>query len=169
MTRVRNGCKVFSGAVRPSQHEVVFPPIAQPELEHPQFTDYPGLAIERSNQVWVMDICYIPMRQGLVYLAAVMDWCSRRILAWRLSNSLTTDFCSEAVEEAIAHHGRPELFNSDQGSQFTDSGFVALLAAPRDNVFVERFWRSIKYEEVYLHAYDSIAEANKFQLRTLDR
>lgn len=130
-----------------------------------------GLAIERPNQVWAMDICYIPMRQGFVYLAAVMDWCSRRILAWRLSNSLTTDFCIEAVEEAIAHHGRPELFNSDQGSQFTDSGFVALLAAHgivqsmdgkgcwRDNVFVERFWRSIKYEEVYLHAYDSIAEA----------
>jgi putative transposase len=148
------------------------PHLSKPHPEHRVFPyRLRGLAIERPNQVWAMDICYIPMRQGFVYLAAVMDWCSRRILAWRLSNSLTTDFCIEAVEEAIAHHGRPELFNSDQGSQFTDSGFVALLAAHgivqsmdgkgcwRDNVFVERFWRSIKYEEVYLHAYDSIAEA----------
>lgn len=148
------------------------PHLSKPHPEHRVFPyRLRGLAIERPNQVWAMDICYIPMRQGFVYLAAVMDWCSRRILAWRLSNSLTTDFCIEAVEEAIAHHGRPELFNSDQGSQFTDSGFVALLAAHgivqsmdgkgcwRDNGFVERFWRSIKYEEVYLHAYDSIAEA----------
>lgn len=148
------------------------PHLSKPHPEHRVFPyRLRGLAIERPNQVWAMDICYIPMRQGFVYLAAVMDWCSRRIVAWRFSNSLTTDFCIEAVEEAIAHHGRPELFNSDQGSQFTDSGFVALLAAHgivqsmdgkgcwRDNVFVERFWRSIKYEEVYLHAYDSIAEA----------
>lgn len=118
-----------------------------------------------------MDICYIPMQRGFVYLAAVMDWSSRKIPAWRLSNSLTTDFCLEAVEEAIARYGRPEIFNTDQGSQFTDGGFAALLATHgilqsmdgkgcwRDNVFVERFWRSIKYEEVYLHAYESIAEA----------
>jgi putative transposase len=127
------------------------------------------LAIERPNQVWAMDLCYIPMQRGFVYLAAVMDWSSRKILAWRLSNSLTSDFCIEAVEEAIARYGRPEIFNTDQGSQFIDNAFVTLLATHkivpsmegvwRDNVFVERFWRSIKYEEVYLHAYDSIAEA----------
>jgi transposase InsO family protein len=147
-------------------------PLSQPHPEHRVFPyRLRGLAIERPNQVWAMDICYIPMRQGLVYLTAVMDWGSRRILAWRLSNSLTTDFCIEAVEEAIARYGRPEVFNTDQGSQFTDGEFVTLLASHgilqsmdgkgcwRDNVFVERFWRSIKYEEVYLHAYDSIAEA----------
>jgi putative transposase len=148
------------------------PHLSQPPPEHRVFPyRLRGLSIERPNQVWAMDICYIPMRRGFVYLAAVMDWCSRKVLAWRLSNSLTTDFCIEAVEEAIARYGRPEVFNTDQGSQFTDGEFVALLASHgilqsmdgkgcwRDNVFVERFWRSVKYEEVYLHAYDSIAEA----------
>ncbi len=148
------------------------PNLSKPHPEHRVFPyRLRGLAIERPNQVWAMDLCYIPMQRGFVYLAAVMDWSSRKILAWRLSNSLTSDFCIEAVEEAIARYGRPEIFNTDQGSQFIDNAFVTLLATHkivqsmdgkgcwRDNVFVERFWRSIKYEEVYLHAYDSIAEA----------
>ena len=130
-----------------------------------------GLAIERSNQVWAMDITYIPMARGFVYLAAVMDWFSRRVLAWRLSITMEVDFCLEAVEEALARHGRPEIFNTDQGSQFTSAAFTGLLldngiaismdgrGAWRDNVFVERLWRSVKYEEVYLRAYDSVGDA----------
>jgi putative transposase len=119
-----------------------------------------GLAVERPNQVWAMDITYIPMARGFVYLAAVVDWFSRRVLAWRLSITLEVDFCVEAVEEALARHGRPEIFNTDQGSQFTSAAFTGLLldntiaismdgrGAWRDNVFVERLWRSVKYEEV---------------------
>ena len=119
-----------------------------------------GLAIERPNQLWAMDITYIPMARGFVYLAAVVDWFSRRILAWRLSITLEVDFCLEAVEEALARHGKPEIFNTDQGSQFTSTVFTGLLlkngiaismdgrGAWRDNVFVERLWRSVKYEEV---------------------
>jgi putative transposase len=130
-----------------------------------------NLPIERANHVWCADITYIPMRQGFLYLFAVLDWSTRKVLAWRLSNSLTTDFCVDAVEDAIARHGLPEIFNTDQGSQFTAADFVALLkgheiqismdgkGAWRDNVFVERFWRSIKYEEVYLRAYESASEA----------
>jgi putative transposase len=129
------------------------------------------VAVVRPNQVWAMDITYIPMRRGFVYLAAVVDWFSRRVLAWRVSISMAADFCLEAVEEALARFGRPEIFNTDQGSQFTSLDFTKLLAdhkiaismdgkgAWRDNVFVERLWRSVKYEEVYLRAYDSVAEA----------
>ena len=129
------------------------------------------ISIEQPNHVWCADITYIPMRQGFLYLFAVLDWATRKVLAWRLSNSLTTDFCVDAVEDAIARHGLPEIFNTDQGSQFTAADFVALLkgheiqismdgkGAWRDNVFVERFWRSIKYEEVYLRAYESASEA----------
>ena len=129
------------------------------------------LPITRPNQVWAMDITYIPMARGFVYLAAVVDWFSRRVLAWRLSITLEAAFCIEAVEEALAHYGRPEIFNTDQGSQFTSHDFTQVLlkhaiaismdgkGAWRDNVFVERLWRSIKYEEVYLKAYDSVAEA----------
>ena len=118
-----------------------------------------------------MDITYIPMARGFVYLAAVVDWFSRRVLAWRLSITLETAFCIEAVEEALAHYGRPEIFNTDQGSQFTGEAFTGALTrngiaismdgkgAWRDNVFVERLWRSVKYEEVYLRAYDTVAEA----------
>ena len=121
-----------------------------------------GLAVERPNQVWAMDITYIPMARGFVYLAAVIDWFSRRVLAWRVSITMEVDFCLEAVEEALAQHGRPEIFNTDQGSQFTSAAFTGLLlengiaismdgrGAWRDNVFVERLWRSVKYEEVYL-------------------
>jgi putative transposase len=130
-----------------------------------------GMKIARPNQVWAMDITYIPMVRGFVYLAAVVDWFSRRVLAWRLSITLEVEFCIEAVEEALARHGTPEIFNTDQGSQFTSAAFTGLLketgiaismdgkAAWRDNVFVERLWRSVKYEEVYLHAYASVAEA----------
>ena len=130
-----------------------------------------NLPIERPNHVWAMDITYLPMKRGFVYLAVVLDWATRRILSWRLSNSLTADFCVEALEEAVARHGAPEIVNTDQGSQFTSSEFIGTLEAHgiaismdgkgcwRDNVFVERLWKSIKYEEVYLRAYDSVSEA----------
>ncbi len=129
------------------------------------------LPVTRPNQVWAMDITYIPMARGFVYLAAVVDWFSRRVLAWRLSITLEAAFCIEAVEEALARYGRPEIFNTDQGSQFTSTAFTDVLlkneiaismdgkGAWRDNVFVERLWRSIKYEEVYLRAYDGVSEA----------
>jgi putative transposase len=141
----------------------------------PGHTVYPyllrKLPVTRPNQVWAMDITYIPMARGFVYLAAVVDWFSRRVLAWRLSITLEAAFCIEAVEEALARYGRPEIFNTDQGSQFTSTAFTDVLlkneiaismdgkGAWRDNVFVERLWRSIKYEEVYLRAYDSVSEA----------
>lgn len=143
--------------------------------KHPRHKVYPyllrGLNIERANQVWCTDISYIPMRHGFLYLCAIMDWATRRILAWRLSNTLTTDFCIEALEEAIACYGSPEIFNSDQGSQFTDEDFTGVLKKHgiaismdgrgrwRDNVFIERFWRSLKYEEVYVRAYADGREA----------
>jgi putative transposase len=130
-----------------------------------------GLKVERPNQVWAMDITYIPMARGFVYLAAVVDWFSRRVLAWRLSITMEAGFCVEALEEALARQGKPEIFNTDQGSQFTSQAFTgALIGADiaismdgkgswRDNVFVERLWRTIKYEEVYLRAYDSVSDA----------
>jgi putative transposase len=139
-----------------------------------------GLAVERANQVWAMDITYIPMARGFVYLAAVVDWFSRRVLAWRVSVTMEADFCLEAVEEALARHGKPSIFNTDQGSQFTSTDFTGLLLANqiaismdgrgswRDNVFVERLWRSLKYEEVYLRAYETVAEARKLIGRYLD-
>lgn len=129
------------------------------------------LAVTRPNQVWAMDITYIPMARGFVYLTAVVDWFSRRVLAWRISISMDVSFCIEAVEEALSKYGAPEIFNTDQGSQFTSMAFTGLLrdngiaismdgrGAWRDNVFVERLWRSIKYEEVYLRAYDTVSEA----------
>lgn len=138
------------------------------------------LAVERPNQVWAMDITYIPMARGFVYLAAVVDWFSRRVLAWRLSITLEVEFCLEAVEEALARCGRPEIFNTDQGSQFTSTAFTGLLldnaiaismdgrGSWRDNVFVERLWRSVKYEEVYLRAYDSVGDARASLGRYLD-
>lgn len=131
-----------------------------------------GLAIERVNQVWAADITYIPMARGFLYLVAVMDWVSRYVLAWRLSNLLDASFCIEALEEALSQ-GRPEIFNTDQGSQFTDEHFTGVLGAHgvaismdgrgrfSDNIFVERLWRSLKYEEIYLHACESVAEARQ--------
>jgi putative transposase len=132
-----------------------------------------GLAIDRPNYVWATDITYIPMARGFVYLVAVMDWFARRILAWRLSNTMEASFCIDAVEEALAKHGCPQIFNTDQGSQFTSAEFTGVLinnnisismdgkGAWRDNVFVERFWRTIKYEEIYLHAYEGVGEARQ--------
>ncbi len=129
------------------------------------------LAVERPNQVWAMDITYIPMARGFVYLAAVVDWYSRRVLSHRVSITMEADFCIEALQEALAKHGRPEIFNTDQGSQFTSTDFTGVLldnaiaismdgkGAWRDNVFVERLWRSVKYEEVYLRAYDTVSDA----------
>jgi putative transposase len=130
-----------------------------------------GLMIERANQVWAADITYIPMARGFLYLVAVMDWASRAVLAWRLSNTLDVAFCVEALEGALARHGRPEIFNTDQGAQFTSAVFtgrlkqagVAISMDGRgrwlDNVFVERLWRSLKYEEVHLKAYGDGREA----------
>jgi len=130
-----------------------------------------GLAVERPTQVWAMDITYIPMARGFGYLAAVMDWYTRRVLAWRVSVTMEVDFCIEAVEEALATYGRPAIVNTDQGSQFTSAAFTGLLlenkialsmdgrGSWRDNVFVERLWRSVKYEAVYLRAYDSVGDA----------
>jgi len=129
------------------------------------------LEITRPNQVWAMDITYIPMARGFVYLAVVLDWFSRRILAWRLSITMEVSFCVAALEDALAHHGKPAIVNTDQGSQFTGSAFTGVLTkqsiaismdgkgAWRDNVFVERLWRTIKYEEVYLRAYESVSDA----------
>src|SRR5437870_5526163 len=130
-----------------------------------------GLAIERVNQVWCSDITYIPMAKGFLYLVVVMDWVSRAVLAWRLSNTLGADFCVAALEEALSRYGRPEIFNTDQGSQFTSDDFTGTLkdhgitisrdgkGRCMDNIFVERLWRSLKYEEVYLNAYANVAEA----------
>jgi putative transposase len=131
-----------------------------------------GLAIERVHQVWAADITYIPMAHGFLYLVAVMDWVSRYVLSWRLSNLLEAGFCIEALEEALLK-GRPEIFNTDQGSQFTDDGFTGVLRAHgvaismdgrgrfADNIFVERLWRSLKYEEVYLNAYENVTQARR--------
>lgn len=139
-----------------------------------------GLLIERANHVWATDITYIPMARGWVYLAAVMDWASRRVLAHRVSISMDTAFCLEALEEALARYGRPEIFNTDQGSQFTSDAFTGKLlehgvaismdgrGSWRDNVFVERLWRSVKYEEVYLRAYESVAQARESIARYID-
>jgi putative transposase len=144
---------------------------------HPGHRVFPYLlrdrAITAPNHVWAMDITYIPMRRGFVYLAAVLDWATRRVLAWRLSNTLTADFCLDALDSAIRDYGLPTILNTDQGSQFTGTAFVGVVqqhgiqlsmdgkGAWRDNLFVERLWKSVKYEEVYLHAYDTVAEAQR--------
>ncbi len=129
------------------------------------------LPVTRPNQVWATDITYIPMARGFVYLVAIVDWFSRRVLSWRVSITLEVDFCIEALEEALARFGKPDIFNTDQGSQFTSTDFTGVLKREeiaismdgkgcwRDNVFVERLWRSVKYEEVYLQAYASVPEA----------
>jgi putative transposase len=139
-----------------------------------------GIEVTRPDQVWAMDITYIPMARGFVYLAVVLDWFSRRVLSWRLSITMEASFCIAALEDALARHGKPDIFNTDQGSQFTGAAFTGALAergitismdgkgAWRDNVFVERLWRSIKYEEVYLRAYDSVSEARSSIGRYLD-
>ena len=144
---------------------------------HPKHPVYPyllkNLTIDRPNHVWATDITYIPMRRGFVYLVATLDWATRKVLAHRVSISMTTDFCVEALEEAIARYGTPEIFNTDQGSQFTSADFTQVLTDNGikismdgkgrwvDNVFVERLWRSVKYEHVYLHAYENVTEARE--------
>ena len=144
-------------------------------VRHPEHRTYPyllrGLVIDRPDQVWCADITYIPMRRGFLYLVAIMDWYSRKVLAWRLSNTMDVEFCIAALEEAMMKHGRPEIFNTDQGSQFTSPRFTEILrdAGVRlsmdgrgrwlDNVFIERLWRSLKYECVYLHAFETGSEA----------
>src|SRR6059036_837214 len=139
-----------------------------------------GMEIMRPNQVWAMDITYIPMARGFVYLTVVLDWATRRVLSWRLSITMEAAFCVETLHDAMARHGKPEIFNTDQGSQFTGSAFTGALAsngiaismdgkgAWRDNVFVERLWRSVKYEEVYLRAYDNVSDARASIGRYLD-
>ena len=138
------------------------------------------LAVTRPNQVWAMDITYVPMARGFVYLTAVIDWFSRKVLAWRLSVTLETGPCMEALKEAMHRHGPPEIMNTDQGTQFTSVDFIKALkdadiqismdgkGAWRDNVFVERLWRTIKYEEVYLRAYDSVSAARESLRRYID-
>ena len=147
---------------------------------HPEHRVYPyllrGLAIERPNQVWCADITYIPVNRGFLYLVAIMDWASRYVLAWQLSNTLDASFCTDALDEALARHGAPEIFNTDQGSQFTSFVFTGRLQAAgirismdgrgryMDNIFIERLWRSLKYEAIYLHEI-----ADGFQARRLIR
>jgi len=151
---------------------------------HPTHKVYPyllrGLKIERANEVWATDITYIPMACGWVYLCAIVDWASRRVLSHRVSISMDASFCVEALEEAFNKYGRPEIFNTDQGSQFTSEEFTEALKARgvqismdgrgawRDNIFIERLWRTIKYEEIYLHAYDSVAQAKAGIARYID-
>jgi putative transposase len=132
-----------------------------------------NLVIERPNHVWATEFTYVPMRRGFVYLVAILDWATGKVLAWRLSNTLTADFCVEALQEALARYAKPEIFNIDQGSQFTSVDFTEVLnqqgiqismdgrGSWRDNVFVERLRRTIKYEEIYIHAYDSASEAQR--------
>ena len=148
------------------------PNTSKPRKEHKK---YPyllkGLNIDKPNQVWATDITYLPMKRGFLYLVAIIDWYSRYVLSWRISNTLDTDFCIDALNDALSHHGKPEIFNTDQGSQFTSEDFTALLEKNGikismdgkgrwvDNVFVERLWRSLKWEEVYPKCYDSVFEA----------
>ena len=139
-----------------------------------------GVEITQPNQVWAMDITYIPMERGYVYLAVVLDWFSRRVLSWSVSITMEAAFCVETLEDALARHGKPNIFNTDQGSQFTSEAFTGVLikngiaismdgkGAWRDNVFVERLWRSVKYEEVYLRAYDTASEARASIGRYID-
>lgn len=145
------------------------PNTSKPSPEHPKFPYLlRGLAIERPNQVWAADITYIPMARGFGYLVAIIDWYSRRVLSWRLSNSLDTGFCLEALDDALDAYGVPEIFNTDQGCQFTSAEFTKRLRDREikvsmdgkgrciDNIFIERLWRSLKYEEIYLNVYDNL-------------
>lgn len=128
------------------------------------------VAIERSDQVWSADITYVPMPHGFAYLVAIIDWRSRKVLAWRISNTLDASFCVDCLQQALADFGKPEIFNTDQGCQFTSEAFTSVLKAngvaismdgrgrALDNVFIERLWRSVKYEDIYLHGYETIAE-----------
>jgi putative transposase len=184
---VAEGCKIGRRHVKTLMQrmgiEALYrrPRTTKPEPGH---KIYPYLlratAVTRPNQVWAMDITYIPMARGFVYLAVVLDWFSRRVLSWRLSITMEAAFCVATLEDALARHGKPDIFNTDQGLQFTSEVFTGVLAsndiaismdgkgAWRDNVFVERLWRSVKYEEVYLKAYDNVSEARSSIGRYLD-
>ena len=144
---------------------------------HPQNKIYPyllrGMTISKPNQVWCADISYIPMRRGFLYLVAIMDWASRKVLSWRLSNTMDADFCVAALDEALARYGKPDIFNTDQGSQFTSDAFTGTLKDAdirismdgkgrwMDNVMIERLWRSLKYECIYLHAFETGSEVRQ--------
>ena len=185
---LNKGCKVGRSHIRTLMRkmgiEAIYkkPCLSEP---HPGHTIYPyllrGLSITEGNAVWATDITYIPMAKGFCYLVAIMDWASRKVLSWRLSNTLDTSFCIEALEEAISCYGTPQIFNTDQGSQFTSDAFTQILKNHNirismdgrgrwmDNVLIERLWKSVKYEEVYLKAYSSIAEARKELAKYFDR
>ena len=173
----RLGIKVGRKRVKRLMAKMGLSPIYQKpktSTPHPRHPVYPyllkGLVIDRPNQVWCADITYIPMRKGFLYLVAIMDWATRKVLAWRLSNTMEADFCIEALEEALARFGKPDIFNTDQGSQFTSPRFTGVLKDAgvqismdgrgrwMDNVFIERLWRSMKYECVYLHAFETGSE-----------
>jgi putative transposase len=176
----RQGHAVGRHRVRRLMRKMGLTPIYQPprtSQPHPQHKVYPyllkGLEIARPNHVWCADITYIPMRRGFLYLVAIMDWATRKVLAWRLSNTMEADFCVEALREAMARYGRPEIFNTDQGSQFTSFEFTQVLKDAEvkismdgrgrwiDNRFIERLWRSLKYECVYLQAFETGSEARR--------
>jgi putative transposase len=174
----RQGHAAGRHRVRRLMRKMRLVPIYQPprtSQPHPQHKVYPyllkGLEITRPNHVWCTDITYIPMRRGFLYLVAIMDWATRKVLAWRLSNTMEADFCVEALREAMDRHGKPEIFNTDQGSQFTSLEFTQVLKDAEvkismdgrgcwiDNRFIERLWRSLKYECVYLQAFETGSEA----------
>lgn len=176
----RRGHPVGRHRVRRLMRKMGLTPIYQTprtSQPHPQHRIYPyllrNLTIERPNHVWCADITYIPMRRGFLYLVAIMDWATRKVLAWRLSNTMDAGFCIEALDEAMARFGKPEIFNTDQGSQFTSADFTGKLKAAGikismdgrgrwiDNRFIERLWRSLKYECVYLHAFETGSEARR--------
>ena len=175
-----NGHSVGSKRVRRLMRLMHLVPIYQhpkTTVPHPTHKKYPyllrGMGINRSNQVWCTDITYIPMRKGFLYFVAIMDWYSRKVLSWRLSATMDVDFCTDALEEALSKYGRPEIFNTDQGSQFTSTEFTTMLESRgiqismdgrgrwRDNVMVERLWRSLKYECVYIYAFENGTEARE--------
>jgi putative transposase len=176
----RQGHAVGRHRVRRLMRKMGLTPIYQPpktSQPHPRHKVYPyllkGLEIVRANHVWCADITYIPMRRGFLYLVAIMDWATRKVLAWRLSNTMEADFCVEALREAMARYGRPAIFNTDQGSQFTSLEFTETLREADvkismdgrgrwiDNRFIERLWRSLKYECVYLQAFETGSEARR--------
>jgi putative transposase len=173
----RDGHEVGRKRVRRLMAKMGLAPIYQrprTTVPHPEHRIYPyllrGLMVDRPNQVWCADITYIPMRRGFLYLVAVMDWATRKVLAWRVSNTMDVAFCIEALREALARFGRPAIFNTDQGSQFTSAEFTDVLTEAdvrismdgrgrwMDNVFIERLWRSLKYECIYLHAFETGSE-----------
>ncbi len=176
----REGYRVGRGRIRRLMRKLGLQAIYQApktSKSHPDHKIYPyllrGLTIDSSNQVWCTDITYIPLKYGFLYLVAIMDWHSRKVLSWRLSNTMDTSFCVEALQEAMKKYGKPEIFNTDQGSQFTSYEFTDVLKKSEikismdglgrwiDNVFIERLWRSLKYECVYLHAYETGSEVRK--------